>query len=337
MTRALHEFSHRLRSVAVCQPLPARRARGIATSSRVAGTGRAALVAAALLAVAHLPTCALPPEEDAAATSALDATKDSGPVFRGPPAAGVTLDAGAPASDGFDTGAAPGSDAASQVLADAAVGGDLLLPGDATASDGGLPAEASPTAGCEPVGSAGCGDGLQCFPDPGGNVCLNPGKKPHGAACAGWNDCAWGHLCIAGVCRTICATTATSQWACKPGVPCEKIVFSGAGAAGKNLGACKSGDACDVLTDQGCASGQTCAPAGWIKACIGTGKAVAGATCTSAADCLPGHLCLDAGGAAVCRKKCSTLGGPQSCVGKCSPLLSPDGQPRAGDVGFCVE
>ena len=286
--------------------------------------------------------CALTPEDSTVPAAGGSPTRDAGPVFRAPPAdvthsdasfadtdsTGAEPDAIGVPSDGSVDARAPGG---TETPSDTAAAGDLM-PTDAT-----LPADVSPSAPCEPVGSAGCGEGLQCFPDPGGNLCLAPGKKPHGVACNGWNDCAWGHLCVGGVCRTICDTAGGLPWTCKPGVPCEKIVFSGAGAAGKNLGACKPGDACDLLTDKGCGSAQTCVPSGWLKACVGAGTAAAGATCTSAADCSQGFLCLDAGGAAVCRKKCSTAGGDPACSGKCSALVTPDGLPHAGDAGFCVQ
>jgi hypothetical protein len=215
------------------------------------------------------------------------------------------------------------------------------LPGDVTEAVDApvdMAADVSPPEPCNPVGSKGCDTGAQCFPDPKGNQCLSPGSKPHGSPCSAWNDCAWGTLCVAGTCRQVCdASGQDKSWLCKPGVPCEKIVFEGAGTAGKNLGACKPGDDCDALTDAGCKFTQTCVPSGALKTCQDAGKGKPGEPCQSIKDCQVCALCLDAGGSGVCRQKCATDGGEPVCAGKCSPILGPDGKAVSGGVGFCVQ
>jgi len=186
---------------------------------------------------------------------------------------------------------------------------------------------------CAPLTSLGCPPGSQCYPNPPDNLCAPPGAAVHGTACSSWNDCAFGCLCVAGVCRSLCDATGTdSALACKPGVPCETLVFDGGAAVAADLGACKPGDVCDPLTDAGCPGGQTCMPTGWLKTCGKAGVAGVGQACTNNGTCLQGLLCV----AGACRLRCHTAGGAPSCAAAaCVPLPGPDGNPVPGYVGWC--
>lgn len=196
---------------------------------------------------------------------------------------------------------------------------------------------------CNPVTSVGCPAAEQCFPNPSGHVCAATGTKAHAAACIYWNECAKGALCVAGFCRSVCdASGKDAAFSCKPGVPCEAIVFDGAGEVGANLGACKPPEPCDPLTDAGCPAGKACTASGWMKACTAVGTKTAGESCSSAAPCQAGLLCadtgkLEAGKAKICRAKCHTDGKAPACTaGSCKSVLGPDGQAVPDFVGSCA-
>ncbi len=186
---------------------------------------------------------------------------------------------------------------------------------------------------CAPLSSLGCAPGLQCFPNPPDNLCAPPGTTAAGSACQSWNQCEFNSLCVAGVCRSLCDASGTdSAAACKPGVPCEKLVFDGGDAVAADLGACKPGDACNPLSDQGCAAGQTCVPYGWLKTCTKAGGGGAGQACADNNPCIQGLLCVQG----ACRLRCTTAGGEPSCAASaCLALLGPDGSPVPENVGWC--
>ena len=185
---------------------------------------------------------------------------------------------------------------------------------------------------CAVLSSAGCSDGKQCFPDGKANLCYAAGKGKHGEPCKVFNDCQVGALCVAGLCRQLCDWTGKDAGAlCKPGVPCDKLVFEGAGEVGQSLGACKPSDPCNPLNDEGCGDKQTCVPSGWLKACTTAGTATLGAPCTGG--CQKGWLCIEN----KCRARCQTLGELPKCpAGVCTPVLGPDDKAVPEFVGYCI-
>lgn len=196
---------------------------------------------------------------------------------------------------------------------------------------------ACPAAVCKVLTSQGCPPGQQCFPDGKANLCYGAGTSKHGDKCKQFNDCVVGVLCVAGFCRQLCDWTGKDAAnLCKPGVPCDKLVFDGAGEVGQNLGACKPSDPCNPLTDEGCAAGSTCTPSGWLKTCVGAGTGAVGSACSTQGACKPGLLCTDAGSGKKCLARCHTDGGAPACAaGDCKPVLGPDGKAVPEFVGVC--
>ncbi len=198
---------------------------------------------------------------------------------------------------------------------------------------------ACPAPVCDVLTSKDCGEGKQCFPDGKSNLCYPAGAKVHGSACAAANDCVVGVLCVAGQCRSLCDwSSAKPAVSCQPGVPCEKLVFDGAGDVGQGFGVCKPAAACDPLSDIGCPAGQKCNPSGWFKACAEPGSAGVGASCAAASQCQSGLLCLETGPAAgTCRPRCHTGGSNPACqAGTCTALVDSTGKPIPGNVGACA-
>ncbi|MSQ82090.1 MAG: hypothetical protein EXR77_04120 [Myxococcales bacterium] len=196
---------------------------------------------------------------------------------------------------------------------------------------------ACPAPTCKVLTSAGCASGKQCFPDGKSNLCYSAGSLKPGDPCKNFNDCVIGALCVAGLCRQLCDWTGKdATQLCKPGVPCDKLVFDGAGEAGQNLGACKPSAPCNPLTDAGCASGSTCTPSGWLKTCIVAGTSGLGSACSQQSACGLGLLCINDGKGLQCLARCHTDGqAPVCAAGTCSPVLGPDAKSVPDFVGFC--
>lgn len=191
---------------------------------------------------------------------------------------------------------------------------------------------------CDVLSSKGCEANQQCYPDGKANLCYAAGMVAPGELCKAFNDCAVGALCVAGLCRQVCDFTGKNALGlCKPGVPCEKLVFSAAGDVGQNLGACKPAEKCDPLLNTGCAGGQNCAPYGWFKSCLPVGTGQDGQACSGPSGCGLGLLCVAQGvGGGICRKPCNTNGGAPACnTGTCHTLLGPDSAATPGFVGWC--
>ena len=197
---------------------------------------------------------------------------------------------------------------------------------------------ACPPPVCEVLTSKNCSEGKQCFPDGKSNLCYPAGTKVHGNNCVNANDCVVGALCVAGQCRSLCDwSSAKPTVVCQPGVPCEKLVFDGAGDVGQGVGVCKPAAACDPLSDIGCPAGQKCNPIGWFKTCTAPGSAGQGAPCASSGQCQLGLLCQETiPGSGTCRPRCHTSGGNPACqAGTCTAILDSTGKPIPGSVGTC--
>ncbi len=234
----------------------------------------------------------------------------------------------------------PSSDLPDDVSAAADSGGDgAIEPADATAAEVGVDTASPPTYACTVFGSAGCLLGEQCYPkdtsvgDPGSySICASTGAVATGAPCASFNDCVADDVCVLGQCRQFCDITGKNQkWLCKSGVPCQQLAVPD-GDPQSIIGVCKPSVACDPLSDQGCPIGQSCAPTGYLKACVVPGPGLVGDPCVIAADCHIGMLC-DGG---KCHTKCSTTGGIPVCTtGLCQAVLAPDLSPIPDHVGVC--
>lgn len=197
---------------------------------------------------------------------------------------------------------------------------------------------ACPPPVCDVLTSKDCDQGKQCFPDGKSNLCYPAGTKVHGNPCVAANDCVVGALCVAGQCRNLCDwSSAKPTVLCQPGVPCEKLVFDGAGDVGQGIGVCKPAAACDPLSDVGCPAGQKCNPSGWFKTCAAPGSAVHGAPCASSGQCQMGLLCQETvAGSGTCRPRCHTGGSNPGCqAGTCTAILDSTGKPIPGSVGAC--
>lgn len=191
---------------------------------------------------------------------------------------------------------------------------------------------------CDVLTSKNCPSSQQCFPDGKQNLCYPAGVKVHGEPCSLANDCTIGVLCVAGLCRSLCDYTGANPAAtCKPGLPCEKLVFDGAGEVGQGLGVCKPAAACDPLSDSGCPDGQKCNPSGWFKSCASPGSGANGSVCNASSQCEKGLLChIGSSGSGLCRPRCHTGGGSPACAsGSCTPMLDSAGQVIPGNVGTC--
>lgn len=191
---------------------------------------------------------------------------------------------------------------------------------------------------CDVQTSKNCPSGQQCFPDGKQNLCYPAGVKVHGEPCSLANDCTIGVLCVAGLCRSLCDYSGANPAAtCKPGLPCEKLVFDGAGEVGQGLGVCKPAAACDPLSDSGCPDGQKCNPSGWFKSCASPGSGANGSVCNASSQCEKGLLChIGSSGSGLCRPRCHTGGGSPGCAsGSCTPMLDSTGQVIPGNVGTC--
>lgn len=191
---------------------------------------------------------------------------------------------------------------------------------------------------CDVLTSKNCPSSQQCFPDGKQNLCYPAGVKVHGEPCSLANDCTIGALCVAGLCRSLCDYSgANPAAACKPGVPCEKLVFDGAGEVGQGIGVCKPAAACDPLSDSGCPDGQKCNPSGWFKSCASPGSGANGSVCSASSQCEKGLLChIGSSGSGLCRPRCHTGAGSPACAsGSCTPMLDSAGQVIPGSIGTC--
>lgn len=197
---------------------------------------------------------------------------------------------------------------------------------------------ACPAPVCSVLTSKECSEGKQCFPDGKSNLCYPAGTKVHGNTCAAANECVVGALCVANQCRSLCDwSSAKPTVTCQPGVPCEKLVFDGAGDVGQGIGVCKPAAACDPLSDIGCPGGQKCNPSGWFKACAEPGSGAVGSLCAASSQCQAGLLCLESvAGSGTCRPRCHTGGSNPACqAGTCTAILDSNGKPIPGSVGAC--
>jgi len=190
---------------------------------------------------------------------------------------------------------------------------------------------------CSMLGAPICPDSKQCYPNGKANLCSKPGIIAVAKPCKFYSDCVSHALCVGGKCRSVCDSSGKmSEFICKPGVPCEKLVFAATNGAPEPLGVCKPGDDCDTLTDVGCDSGASCVAYGWLKTCSKAGKYGPGADCSGLGQCQLGSLCVDVGTGNKCCARCNTAGGAPYCaVGKCTAVLGPDGLAIPNNVGVC--
>lgn len=194
---------------------------------------------------------------------------------------------------------------------------------------------------CSPLTSQGCPSGQQCYPQANANpVCSKPGSAALGQPCIGLADCAFGMLCISGVCGKVCDTSGTTPaYLCKSPAVCAGISVGGKPLP-YNIGFCFGGDSCNLVSNVGCPSGLACTPVNDGKACVKPGSGGSGAACTSDEDCLATHLCVaeSQGGPSKCFKKCLYPSGSPSCSGPQSCVAVTTGAPpkaAADGLGIC--
>ncbi len=195
---------------------------------------------------------------------------------------------------------------------------------------------------CNPLTSENCPAGQQCYVTGAGPKCSAPGSTNASQPCNGDADCLKGNLCIAGVCNPICDTTAASALVVKCNLPgaCLELQQTDGTPIGWNLGICVGNDTCNLVTNNGCASGLACYPAGTGgKACATAGKLTAGQPCQYPEDCAAALACVGdgTGAGSLCKLKCNTLKGTMDCGGKtCGSVTIGDPPKTAADnLGVC--
>lgn len=192
-----------------------------------------------------------------------------------------------PLSDG---GAADGgSGYASQVV----VYGCHLAPVAATAEPANVASDAMASAAAAQVAPA----------------CTPAGPGLDGALCHDPDDCAPGYECVGspGACRHYCCEGNT---ACRADQFCD--IQQTAGSATMNVPVCMPVRQCELLLDQTCPSGQTCAVVredGSVS-CLAIGSASVGQSCETE-HCGAGLVCLGAT-ARSCYALCQ-MTGPSQC------------------------
>jgi hypothetical protein len=156
------------------------------------------------------------------------------------------------------------------------------------------------------------------LPDGGvGRACLPAGTAMEGAACSQQVACGKGLLCVGGTCSKLCYvdTNCTNGARCASGVT---VMGSPEIAT-----TCVTLQACDPLL-QNCPQGQGCYLSDMGAVCVSAGTVANNATCTPAANCVPGNLCLvtmQGATSGTCKQFCNLDGGMPSCgAGACNGL-----------------
>ncbi len=157
-------------------------------------------------------------------------------------------------------------------------------------------------------------------PDGGVTVCLPEGAVDIGGACANAAACKRGLTCVNGECSQWCRTNGD----CVNNGTCTGVVGL-QGIPGLNVSAlmCVYPDGCDVLTQQGCSTGESCyfSDPNGNTICVTTGSSAVGATCMGLVnDCVPGAMCATSDGTTLnCRQLCNADGGMPTCAsGTCT-------------------
>ena len=141
-----------------------------------------------------------------------------------------------------------------------------------------------------------------------------------GASCTADASCVAGFGCFGpsggAICRQWCQVSPAAT-ACNSDETC--VAFSPATVIdGITYGSCTV--AC-TLAPNTCAAGNGCNPftatgGGAISDCVVPGSAVAGASCTTHADCAPGLGCFGPSGSARCASWCQLTPKPTACAGR---------------------
>lgn len=194
---------------------------------------------------------------------------------------------------------------------------------------------------CSPLTSTGCTGGKQCYPVATPPVCSAPGAIALGKPCNALADCAFGMLCISGVCGKVCDTSGTTPgYLCTKPAECAGLQIGGKPVA-FNVGVCIGGDTCNLVTNSGCSSGLSCSAFNEGKACIVPGLGATNAPCVSSDDCLATHLCVtDSLNKKTCSQKCNAVTKLPACgTGLVCSGLSMGTPPKSApdNLGACLK
>jgi hypothetical protein len=229
---------------------------------------------------------------------------------------------------GFDSDSGtpnPQQDGSTSQHPDSAMSPPGVDAGNNVTPDGNTTGNPDAPMACNPVAQTGCAAADKCTIDNSGNaVCATNAAAPKmtGATCGAMqtDDCVAGDLCSADAqnAPTLCQQFCSTDTDCK-----QPAVASGSTAEPKNVGHCLIGlqgssyQLCTVACNpvpaagaSGCPTGLNCEVAATssipeLTACRSPGMVAEGATCSSAAPCAAGLVCVGASAAALhCRAVC---------------------------------
>ncbi|MCC6213272.1 MAG: hypothetical protein IT376_00245 [Polyangiaceae bacterium] len=258
----------------------------------------------------------------------------------GAPAAGAGSGGASGAGGGGATDAAAGTAGAAGISGGAGAAG---AAGGGTGGSGGGLLEASsdsppctpstPTSGCDLVAGCGCELGEKCDlfdPAAGSAQCTEDGTLSPFQGCV-FGSCVAGTICVLGVCRPVCASSAGCV---APSATCVPAQYASGGTAVPvpGVSVCTSG--CDpVAPSDGCGAALTCSfrdGAPGVTDCFAAGTGVGPGTC-AAQGCAPGFQCVDVQGSLDCLRWCR-VGQPADCDGKTCVRLTT--APTLGGVEY---
>lgn len=195
---------------------------------------------------------------------------------------------------------------------DAGVSADAGDPRDASGDPDAGPADTGIVDQCDPLLQSGCVDpSTKCIIERGGAECVTPNVDDVAInePCAG-GQCQPGMVCIGDgsglppVCRQICDRESGAGCA---GLPFEADCLER--VRNTNWGVCSPlPPACDVLTQEPCPIGESCQPflrfgGSFDLRCRPSGPGLEEDSC-STERCERGLVCINIGGAPLCKKVC---------------------------------
>lgn len=159
---------------------------------------------------------------------------------------------------------------------------------------------------CDALHQCGCASGQSClFMGDGTTLCKAEGGTKEYQACAAFDACKKGLMCVSGVCKPFCEKTSDCPG---PSRICEQVV----GVAGALV--CTAG--CDLMSPGTvCGPGTTCMPlANGAQGTDCKTSSGQGGSCSTQFDCKPGYACVGSNCERWCRVGYPDCGAT-SCLG----------------------